>query len=108
MNALSRVSERQRSKSRGWSGDGLGTDWGRTPSHSRLVFARLRVDADLVALVHERRHLDHEAGLERRRFHLRARRRALDAGHGLLDDEIHGWRELDADRLDIVELHPDR
>src|SRR4029077_2683821 len=80
-------------------------DWLRTTSTSGsgLVFAGFSVDAHLVALVDERRDLDDEAGLERRRFDLRARRRALDAGHGFLDEQIDRRRQLDADRLDVVE-----
>src|SRR5579885_3099107 len=76
-------------------------------SDARLVFARLGVDADLVAFVHERRHLDDQPRLERRRLHLRAGRRPFDAGHRLLDDEIHRLRQFDADRLLVVELDAD-
>src|SRR5947208_2129780 len=75
--------------------------------HAGLVFSGFRADADLVALVDERRDVDDEAGFERRRLDLRARGRALDAGHRFLDDEIYGRRQLDADRLHVVELHTD-
>src|SRR5262249_6915823 len=56
--------------------------WLRTStSDSGLVLAGFGVDANLVALVDERRHLDDQPGLERRRLDLRARGRAPDAGH---------------------------
>src|SRR6185295_7156756 len=84
-------------------------DWLRTTSTSGsgLVFAGLGADPHLVAFVDEWRHLDDEAGLERRRLDLRARGGALDAGHGLLDDQVDSGRQLDADRLDVVELDAD-
>src|SRR6267143_6023897 len=84
--------------------------WLRTTSTSDpgLVLAGFRVDPNLVAFVDERRHLDDEAGFERRRLDLRARRGALDAGHRFLHDEIHRRRQLDAHRLDVVELDADR
>jgi hypothetical protein len=51
--------------------------------------------------------LHDQTGFERRRLYLRARRRAFDSGHGFLDHEIDGLRELDADRLRLVEFHAD-
>src|SRR5215467_2590316 len=76
-------------------------------SHSRLVFPRLGVDADPVAFVDERRDVDDEPRFERRGLDLRARGRALDAGHRLLHDEIDRRRQLDTDRLLFVELDAD-
>src|SRR5438477_13084101 len=75
---------------------------------SRLIFAGLGIDADLVTLVDERRHLDDEPGLERRRLHLRARRRALDPWNRFLDDEIDCLWKLDTDRLRSVEFDADQ
>ena len=75
--------------------------------HPRLVFARFRADADPVADVDERRHLHDKAGFGARGLDLRARRCALDAGHGVLDAQIDGHRQIDADRLLAVELHLD-
>src|SRR5438045_2827855 len=84
------------------------SSWKRPRSDAALVLAGFGVDPDLVAFVDKRRHLHDEAGLEGRRLHLRARRRALDAGHRLLHDEIYGGRQLDPDGLDVVELDADR
>ena len=74
---------------------------------SRLILARFRADADPVADVDERRHLHDQAGFGARGLHLRARRRALDAGRRVLDAQIDGHRQIDADRLVAVELHLD-
>src|SRR6202043_665980 len=63
--------------------------WHTRRAHARLVFAGLRADAGPVALVHERRDLDDEPGLEGPRLHLRTGGRALDAGRRFPDDEIH-------------------
>src|SRR5205807_8034091 len=76
----------------------------RNGSHSRLILAGLRVDADLVAFVDERRHLDDQARFERGGLHLRTRRRSLDARHGLLDDQINRLGQLDSYRFRVVEL----
>src|SRR5439155_1507696 len=73
-------------------------------SDSRLIFAGFGVDPNLVPLVDEGRHLNDEAGFERGRLDLRARRRALDSRRRLLDEEIDGGRQLDSDRFDVVEL----
>src|SRR3954464_11257903 len=73
-----------------------------------LVFPGFGVDPDLVAFVDEGRHVHDQAGFEGRRLHLRARRRALDAGHRVLHDQVDHWRQLDADRFDIVELDANR
>src|SRR3954465_4209469 len=73
-----------------------------------LVFPGFGVDPDLVAFVDERRHVHDQAGFEGRRLHLRARRRALDAGHGVLHREIHRRRQFDADRFHVVELDANR
>src|SRR5580765_2250576 len=86
--------------------------WGcfRTTSMSgpRLVLPGLGADADLVAFVDKRRHLHDETGFERRRLHLRAGSCPFDPGDGFLDDEIDGRRQLDPDRLALVELDADR
>src|SRR6185436_19221297 len=76
-------------------------------SHLLLVLAVFGPDADHVADVHVRRDLDDEAGLERRRLDLRARRGAVDARGRVHHLEVHGHRQLDADRLVAVELHRD-
>src|SRR5690348_16325895 len=75
-----------------------------TRSGARLVLPSFGVDADAIAFVDEGRDLHDQPGLERRRLHLCAGRRALDPGHGLFDDEIDRLRQLDADRLGVVEL----
>src|SRR5262249_34429824 len=77
-------------------------------SDAALGFPGFGVDANPVAFVDERRHLDDESGLERRRLDLSARGGALDAGDGLLDDEIDGRRQFDPDRLHVVELDADQ
>ena len=75
-------------------------------SGARLILAGVGADADHVAGVDERRHLDDQAGLERRRLDLRAGGRALDAGRGVGDLQIDGRRQLDADRLDRRRTRP--
>src|SRR4029453_15062443 len=77
-------------------------------SHARLILARFGIDANLVAPGDKGGRLDDEPGLERGRFDLRAGGRTLDSRHRLLHHEIHGRRQLDADRLDVVELHADQ
>src|SRR5687767_5280435 len=76
--------------------------------YSREVLARFRVDANQIARVDEWRHVDHDAGLESRGLDLIARRRALDAGSGVRDLQVHCRRQLDAHRLGPVELDVDR
>src|SRR3954463_10586112 len=56
--------------------------------HAALVFPGFGVDADPVPLVDERRHVHDQAGFERRRLDLRARRCAFDAGHRFLHRQI--------------------
>src|SRR5450759_3108748 len=72
------------------------------------ILAGFRADAKDVADAHKRRDLYDQARLERRRLHLRARRRAVDPRHRVDDLQIHRHRQLDADRLLAVELHEDR
>src|SRR5262249_8190990 len=67
-------------------------------SGATLVLAGLRVDADQVAVVDERRHRHDEPGLGARRLRLRAGSRALDTRRRLLDSQIDRRRQLDADR----------
>src|ERR1051326_3685243 len=85
------------------STDSITRGWSRTrpPSDAALVLAGFGVDADAVAFVDERRHLHDEAGFERRGLHLRARGRALDAGHRLLHDEIDRRPQLHPDRVHL-------
>src|SRR5262249_39464712 len=80
----------------------------RPSSDARLVFAGFGVDADPIAFVDEGRDGDDEPGFERGGLDLRAGSGALDAGHGLLDEEIDRRRELDADRFFAVELDADQ
>src|SRR5688572_26613109 len=68
-----------------------------------LVLAVLRADTDHVADVHMRRHLHDQAGLERRGLHLRARGGAIDPRRRVHYLQVHGDRQLDADRLVAVE-----
>src|SRR5437879_13301980 len=72
------------------------------PSDPGLVLPGPRVDPDRVALVHEDRHLHDQAGLRPRRLSGTGLGVAGEARLGLLDDEVDGDRQLDADRLALV------
>src|SRR4051794_23100679 len=66
------------------------------------VLPRPRVHLDPIALVHEQRHADRQAGLDRRRLATGGRAIALQPGLRLGDDEVDGCGQLHADDLVLV------
>src|SRR3954471_21932805 len=62
------------------------------------VLAALRADADHIADADGRGTLHDQPGLERRRLDLRAGGGAVDPRHRVHDLQLHGHRQLDADR----------